>query len=85
MPKKQALKFQPQEGHRTPCHFFASSAASWTASENLDDVLNYMKKDGYPFNLWKVPLPADADYKISNYAPQVDGCTFIGFWNFEEN
>lgn len=84
MTKKQTLKFQPQEGHRQPCHFFASSVASWEASANLDEVLAWMKKDGYPFNLWKVPLPADAEYKISMYAPQVEGCVFIGFWGFPE-
>lgn len=85
MTKKQTkLQFQPQKGHRTPCHYFASSVASWKASDNLDDVLDYMKKDGYPFNLWKIPLPPEAEYKISNYSPQVEGCTFIGFWGIEE-
>ena len=86
MTKKQlTLKFQPQEGHREPCHYFASSVASWKTGENLEDVLAYMKKDGFPFNLWLVPLPPEAEYDISNYAPKVTGRVFIGFWGFPED
>lgn len=82
--KKSAPKFIPNEGRRNAAHYFASSVASWQTGENLDEIISYMKRDGFPFNLWLVPLHRDAEYKISNYAPQVEGCTFIGFWGFPE-
>lgn len=78
--KKQPLTYRP---NNAPTHFFASSVASWKVSENLDELLASMKKDGYPFNLFKIPLPITENYKIINYSPNVEGSTFIGFWGFE--
>jgi hypothetical protein len=82
--EKPALKYIVEAGHQKPCHFFASSVASWRTDADLDKLVAWMKKGGYPFNLWKVPLPAAASYSISNYAPVAEGCTFIGFWGFED-
>lgn len=81
MAKKPTLQYQPGEGHRAPCHFFASSAAACRTGDNLDEVIAHMKKDGYPFNCWKVPGDQRAEYQIRNYAPDVEGCTFLGFWS----
>lgn len=61
-------------------HFYASSVAEWRTNKDLELLIKRMKKDGYPFNLYYVPLPDDAPYKISNYVPLVEGIKFLGYW-----
>jgi hypothetical protein len=39
-----------------------------------------MEKEGYPFNLFHVPVPYDATYPIKLYQPQVEGTLYIGFF-----
>jgi hypothetical protein len=70
----------------TKSHFFASSAATWmltTPERNLKQVLDMMMKEGYPFNLFLVPLPYDADYEINMYQPQVEGTQYLGYFEGE--
>ena len=43
-----------------------------------------MKRGGMAFNVFYVPLPQDAPYEISRYAPQVEGAKFLGHYGFEE-
>ncbi len=68
-----------------PFHFFASSAADWRTGTNLEEVIRQMKSLGYPFNLFKVHLPATAAYKISRYQPDVpdEQLDFIAFYDIE--
>jgi hypothetical protein len=37
-----------------------------------------MARSGFPFTLWKLPVPEDADYMIERYVPQVEGREFLG-------
>jgi hypothetical protein len=70
----------------TESHFFASSVATWvttTPERNLKQVLDLMEKEGYPFNLFSVPLPYDADYEIKMYQPQAKGTQWLGFFEGE--
>jgi hypothetical protein len=39
-----------------------------------------MEKEGYPYNLFLVPVPHDAPYEIKTYQPQVDGTQWLGFY-----
>ena len=67
---------QPQE-----FHFFASSVATWVTTSDtrtLPEVIELMESEGYPYSLFMVPLPWDADYEIRHYAPQVDGTLIVG-------
>lgn len=79
---KPKLKFVPGalKGKR---HFFASSLGEWRTGDNLEDLIAAMKKGGMDFNLYCVPVPKDAEYKISNYAPVVEGTVFLGYWGYE--
>jgi len=64
-------------------HFFASSVANWmvtTPTRDLRALLKAMDKEGYPFNLFLVPGPHDADYEIKVYQPQVEGAQWVGFF-----
>jgi hypothetical protein len=64
-------------------HFFASSVATWvttTPERTLKDLLTHMEKEGYPFNLFHVPVPYDTDYTINMYQPQVEGTLYLGFF-----
>jgi hypothetical protein len=63
-------------------HFFASSAASWRTSADLDVVIEAMKAEGYPFNLWLVPGPEAQDYTISMFTPQVEGIVWLAFYGW---
>lgn len=54
-------------------HFFLSSAASWRTGCDLLALIAEMKRDGYPFSIWYVPVQENSPYKIEMYAPQVPG------------
>jgi len=54
-------------------HFYASSVGRWATNRDLRRLIEIMDSDHLPYVVWFVPLPADASYKINNYAPVVDG------------
>ena len=67
--------------HNKDYHFYASSCATWvttTPDRGLDVVLKMMDKEGYPYNLYIVPGPHDAEYEIKMYCPQVEGAEWLG-------
>lgn len=63
-------------------HFFASSAVYWRTSNNIKDLIKTMDKlserNKYPYVMFYVPLPSDAEYKIDNYVPQVKEKIYLG-------
>lgn len=81
------MKTQMKMNHdNTKSHFFASSVATWvttTPERTLGDLIKYMERDGYPFNLFHVPQPWDSSYKIERYQPQVEGTQWLGFFEGE--
>ena len=76
--------------HDAPFHFFTSSCLGWETGDNLIKVLNRQKKaDKGPHMsaarcaLWIVPGTCkDTDYKIFNFAPQINGAVFIAMINY---
>ena len=54
-------------------HFYASSVATWRTNENIEQLIKDMKREKYPFEVYYVPLPSDAEYQINWYVPQVEG------------
>jgi len=74
---------KPTDPKGNPHHWYATSAAEWRVGDNLETLLAYMKRQGYPFNVFRVSLPLDAEYRIEEYTPQVDAdkLHFVGFWN----
>jgi hypothetical protein len=68
-------------------HFYASSVAQWaTTNEKRDlrQLIKLMDRDGYPYNLFLVPLPHDANYDIRRYQPQVEGTQWLGYFEVKE-
>ena len=68
-------------------HFFASSVASWgttTPDRTLPELIKHMESDGYPYNLFLVPVPWDTEYEIRMYQPQVEGTEWLGFFNNDQ-
>lgn len=65
-------------------HFYASSAAHWKTDTNVDTLLAFMKKDRLPFTVWYVPLPPDASYRISMYAPMAEGAFCLQFFDMDQ-
>jgi hypothetical protein len=64
-------------------HFYASSVAQWVTTpdeRDLRQLLKLMDKDGYPYNLYLVPVAHDAQYDIKMYQPQVNGSQWLGFF-----
>lgn len=64
-------------------HFFASSVATWATTNDERDLralLKLMDKEGYPYNLFLVPVPHTEHYAINFYQPQVEGAKHIGFF-----
>lgn len=63
-------------------HFFASSAIYWRTSDNIKELIKTMDKlserNKYPYVMFYVPLPSDAEYKIDNYVPQVKEKVYLG-------
>jgi hypothetical protein len=71
------------QNHPDKSHFFASSVCTWiTTNEKRDlrQLIKHMDKEGYPYNLFFVPVPHDADYEIKVYQPQVEGTQWAGFF-----
>jgi hypothetical protein len=65
----------------TDHHFYASSVATWattTDTRDLPALLDLMNKDGYTYNLFRVPGKHDATYTIKMYQPQVKGAEWLG-------
>jgi hypothetical protein len=66
-----------------PFHFFGCNGWEWKTSADLFEVVDWFQTQRYnnkkmKYSLWVVPLAHDAEYKISQYAPQVDGAQFMG-------
>jgi hypothetical protein len=64
-------------------HFYASSVSQWVTTNETRDLralLKMMDKDGFPYNLFLVPVPHDAPYEIKMYQPQVEGTQWLGFF-----
>jgi hypothetical protein len=84
MARRKAPKMRTvcENAYGQPFHYFASSAAQWLTGTDLDEILGKMKRDGYPFNVYRVDLPASATYKINYYRPQVapERLHHVGFW-----
>lgn len=63
-------------------HFYASSFAYWRTSDNIQELIKTMdklsEKGKYPYVLFYIPLPSDAEYKINNYVPQIEGKIYLG-------
>jgi hypothetical protein len=72
-------KVEPSETH----HFYVSSAATWMVGYDVADLIRQMRLEGLCFNLWIVPGPKNAPYKIEMFAPQVEGAVCIAFYNKE--
>ena len=84
--RKQMRKQMKMNHDNTKSHFFASSAATWgvtTPERTLSDLLKLMEKEGYPFNLFHVPVAYDTDYEIKFYQPQVEGTVYLGIFQGE--
>jgi len=67
-------------------HFYASSVAQWATTNDKRDLrqlLKLMDKDGYPYNLFLVPVPHTESYSINFYQPQVEGTQWLGFFEGE--
>jgi hypothetical protein len=64
-------------------HFFASSVATWmttTDKRDLHEVLSAMEREGFDYNLFLVPGSHEAPYRIRQYAPQVEGAQWVGYF-----
>lgn len=62
-------------------HFCAISASQWattTDTRDLSELIEMMNKDGYTYNLFRVPLPHNAEYEFRMYQPQVPGSEWLG-------
>lgn len=63
-------------------HFFLSNATDWVTDTNLPRGIERLARQSMGsskgFNVFYVPVPPEAHYKILNYAPQVEGKRFIG-------
>lgn len=62
-------------------HFFASSVGEWRTGVDLKKLMKVMDSGGLRYNVFYVPGPADAEYKINMYAPQVKGTVFLGCYD----
>lgn len=70
-----------------PHHYFVTSSLNWSTDADLLKALTKQKKEDTRktaayhakcADVWLVPLPADAEYKIENFRPCVDGIVYLG-------
>ena len=62
-------------------HFYSSSIAEWETNKDAGKLITSMRRRGFSFSLWYVPLDEDADYEIEQYRPQVKGAVWLGNYN----
>jgi dTDP-4-amino-4,6-dideoxygalactose transaminase len=67
-------KFKPEN----KSHFYAASCARWKVSNEPEKLVKDMKKDGYSFSLYYVPVPIETDYQIEFYAPCIENTQLLG-------
>ena len=64
-------------------HYFVSSFSHWVVDADLLKAINKHKREagerGCGGNVFIVPLPIEADYKIDHYIPQVEGVQLIAY------
>mgnify|MGYP006447660393 FL=1 len=67
-------------------HYYASSIADWRVNISGADIIIEMMQQGYPFSVWHVAMPIDAEYQIVAYRPQVPDelLTHVGFWDWDD-
>jgi len=62
-------------------HFFVTTPAEWVTDKDLFHALKRIRgssQPGWHYWVYWVPLPPDADYKIRNFVPEVDGLEYVG-------
>ena len=65
-------------------HYYASSVADWRVFHTYEAAVDTMSTLGFPFSVWHVAMPIDAEYQIVSYRPQVPDelLTHVGFWDW---
>jgi hypothetical protein len=61
-------------------HFYLTSTAEWLTTgpdRTLAQAIKAMNAAGLPYDIWAIPAPPDAAYKIKRYAPQIEGALFM--------
>ena len=66
-------------------HFYASSGAIWAVDSDVDKLIYDMKKDGYSFGLWFIPHSIKTTYDIKLFAPVIDGASYLGYYELQQN
>jgi hypothetical protein len=64
-------------------HFFVSSGIEWRVGTDVAALITRFKKSDWPFNVWMVPGAENTAYQIENYAPQVEGAVWLGFYGHD--
>lgn len=65
-------------------HFFLSSAGTWCSTgpdRTLTEAIKLMESEKLSFQIFYVPLPPGAEYKIAFYCPQVAGRGWSSSWS----
>lgn len=65
-------------------HFYASSVAEWKTSQNPETLIAAMRAGGLAFQLWWVPVPIDAPYRIKFYKPDVPDAVALASWGYDQ-
>lgn len=65
-------------------HFFSSSFEYYRVGTNLVEMLDFFHKKQAPFRVWYVPQDPDIDYKIINFAPQVEGAQLLAGYSLPQ-
>lgn len=68
-------------------HYFASSVANWNVADTMGEVIKRQTRadkqmmgshfSKITFDIYRVPLPLDAHYKINHYQPVVEGIELL--------
>jgi len=77
------IEFKRGEAAR---HFFVTSSLGWRTGVDLETLLRAQRIQDTTgsliatgCNVWLIPLAEDAEYKIRNYEPMVEGAEFLFF------
>jgi hypothetical protein len=80
--KKNPLRLDAETEHTTG-HFYLSSVAEWRTGRDLPKLITAMRRSGFPFMVYWVPVSEADQYRIENYAPQVPGAVQIATYGLD--
>lgn len=80
-PSYDIKTYDEENSKETEYHFFGANPYEWYTATDFQKVYKRFAEQGYEFDIHFVPVHAQADYDIVNYAPQGVDAHYLGTYH----